>query len=146
MVVFLQAATASPPAPVPNLVGYWMLDEGSGSNAADSSGAGHDGTLNNSPPWVSGRFGQALDFDGGSGAVTIDDSPALNNLDQFSLSMWFFADSVGGPLPAVILAILSGMVAVSSFIWRYFLRYEQEYARRAKDSTEPQEQQHTEPQ
>ena len=33
------------------LVGYWKFDEGSGTSAADSSGTGNTGTLNNTPTW-----------------------------------------------------------------------------------------------
>jgi hypothetical protein len=46
------------------LVGYWRLDEGSGTIAYDSSGNGHDGTIKGDPQWVAGRNGLALDFDG----------------------------------------------------------------------------------
>jgi RHS repeat-associated protein len=40
------------------------LDEGSGTTASDSSGMGHDGTLNGGVAWVTGQSGQALSFDG----------------------------------------------------------------------------------
>jgi hypothetical protein len=43
------------------LVGYWPLDEGSGSTAVDFSGNGHTGTLVNDPTWTNGP---QLDFDG----------------------------------------------------------------------------------
>ena len=33
------------------LVGYWKFNEGSGTTAADSSGTGNTGTLNNTPTW-----------------------------------------------------------------------------------------------
>ena len=46
------------------LVGYWRLDEASGTIAYDSSGNGHDGTIKGDPQWVAGRNGTALDFDG----------------------------------------------------------------------------------
>ena len=46
------------------LVGYWRLDEGSGTIAYDSSGNGNDGTIIGDPQWVAGKNGQALDFDG----------------------------------------------------------------------------------
>lgn len=38
-------------------VGHWNLNDGSGVTAVDSSGNGHDGTLNGSPPpaWVTGE-------------------------------------------------------------------------------------------
>jgi len=34
------------------LVGYWKFDEGSGTTASDSSGRGHDGTLENGVSWT----------------------------------------------------------------------------------------------
>jgi hypothetical protein len=46
------------------LVGYWRLDEGSGTIAYDSSGNGHDGTIEGNPQWVAGKNGQAMEFDG----------------------------------------------------------------------------------
>jgi streptogramin lyase len=37
----------------PNMVGYWKLDEGSGTMANDASGNGNNGTLYNDPCWAS---------------------------------------------------------------------------------------------
>src|SRR5690349_13286390 len=57
------AASAAAPA-----VGLWRFNEGSGTNAADSSGFGNNGTLTgengNVPAWVAGQagFGGALRF------------------------------------------------------------------------------------
>jgi len=48
----------------PNLIGWWKLDETSGTVAADSSGYGNDGTVVGGGPWVSGYIDGALDFDG----------------------------------------------------------------------------------
>ena len=45
------------------IVGAWLLDEGSGDTARDSSGNGVDGVLTGSPEWVNGKFGKALKFD-----------------------------------------------------------------------------------
>jgi len=44
------------------LVGYWSFNEGSGTTVADHSGNSNTGTLVNSPAWVSGRLGTALNF------------------------------------------------------------------------------------
>jgi hypothetical protein len=59
------------------LVGYWKLDEGTGTTAADSSGHGHNGTLTNSPTWSSSTADAigftnpyALSFDGTNDMVT----------------------------------------------------------------------------
>ncbi len=52
----------------PSVVGLWRFNEGSGTNAADSSGLGNNGVLQgengNVPAWVSGQsgFGDALMF------------------------------------------------------------------------------------
>ncbi len=42
------------------LVGWWRLDEGSGTTAVDSSGGGNDGTFSGSPQWTTGKVGGAL--------------------------------------------------------------------------------------
>jgi hypothetical protein len=47
-----------------DLIGWWKLDEGSGTTTLDSSASGNDGTFVGSPQWVPGRSGSALDFDG----------------------------------------------------------------------------------
>ncbi|MFH1657194.1 MAG: LamG-like jellyroll fold domain-containing protein [bacterium] len=47
-----------------DLVGEWKLDEGSGISAKDTSGSDNHGTLVNSPQWVNGIFGKALEFNG----------------------------------------------------------------------------------
>jgi hypothetical protein len=62
----------------PNCVGYWKLDEGTGTSAADSSTSGNDGTLTNSPTWASGIAGGAVYFDNGSTEhIAIADSAIL---------------------------------------------------------------------
>ena len=44
------------------LVGYWNLDEGSGTVAHDHGTGAHNGTLTSSPTWTTGRLGGALTF------------------------------------------------------------------------------------
>ena len=46
------------------LVGYWSMNEGTGTMAGDGSGNGNRGTLTNGPTWVDGKRGKALNFDG----------------------------------------------------------------------------------
>jgi len=80
-----------------NTVAYWKFDDGSGTTAADASGNGNPGTLNNFPgdnsEWVTGRIAGGLNFNGdGSGAnyVSIPDAPGLNFDTRltFSLAAW----------------------------------------------------------
>ena len=50
------------------LVGYWKMDEGTGTTIADSSGLNYTGTLGvggTAPTWTTGKFGSGLSFNGG---------------------------------------------------------------------------------
>lgn len=50
--------------PSMNLIGWWKLDEGAGTLAADGSGYDRTGTLRNGATWTAGIHGSALSFDG----------------------------------------------------------------------------------
>jgi len=68
-------------------VGMWLLDDGEGDIAKDSSGNGNDGALIEGPEWVDGKFGKALKFDGVGSYVDILNSESLNG-DSFTLCLW----------------------------------------------------------
>jgi hypothetical protein len=71
------------------LVGYWKLDEENGTIAGDSSGNSNNGTLQNGPGWVDGKYGKALSFDGTDDYVTIQDSASLR-VQSFSIAAWVY--------------------------------------------------------
>ena len=73
-----------------DLVAHWRFDETSGSIAHDTSGNGHDGTIDGTPNWVPGQVGGAMRFDGSS-YVVIDD--AIGTFESFSVALWFKYDS-----------------------------------------------------
>ena len=50
-----------------DLVGWWRLDETSGTTAYDSSPSGNDGTFVGDPQWVAGKVLGALQLDGETG-------------------------------------------------------------------------------
>jgi len=68
------------------LLGYWPLDEGTGTFAGDRSRGGRNGTLVGGPLWDAGRIGDALYFDGANDRVTL---PALQaETNQLTLTCW----------------------------------------------------------
>ena len=81
--------TTLPDIPVtdPDLLGWWKLDEGSGTIAVDWSGHGNHGTLAGDPQWVDGYDGGALEFDGSGDYVDIVYTPELS-LNEFTVSAW----------------------------------------------------------
>ncbi|MHC4703045.1 MAG: LamG domain-containing protein, partial [Planctomycetota bacterium] len=69
-----------------DLVGWWKLDDGTGTTAADASGGGNDGTLTGDPQWVAGKVGGALECDGGD---YVDVPGAANiNPENITLMTW----------------------------------------------------------
>lgn len=68
-------------------VGMWLFDEGKGDIVKDSSGNGNDGTLENGPKWVDGKFGKALEFDGADDYVEVAGSNSLE-LPALTLQAW----------------------------------------------------------
>ncbi len=68
------------------ILGIWLLDEGIGDVAEDTSGNGQNGTLMNAPEWIAGQFGNALSFVSGS-YVDCGNDPSFN-VDLFSVSFW----------------------------------------------------------
>ena len=79
-----------------NLIGYWPLDEGSGTTANDYSANDNNGTITNGT-WANGVSGKSLDFDGASGYVQITDDSTIQNIFDGggSISCWINVDSDG---------------------------------------------------
>ena len=64
-------------------MGIWLLDEGSGDTAYDTSGNDNHGTINGAA-WADGKFGGALSFDGEDDFVDCGNSELL----RISTGQW----------------------------------------------------------
>jgi len=78
-----------------DLISHWKLDETSGTTADDFIG-NNDGTLMNNPNplWTTGKFGNALNFDGTDDNVFANSFSGLENF-KGSVSMWIYPESMG---------------------------------------------------
>jgi hypothetical protein len=76
----------------PSLVGWWKLNDGSGTTAADSGPFGVDGRLGKGTSWVNG----ALKLDGTGGVALGPDLPMLQRVTGATLMAWICLDKVGG--------------------------------------------------
>ena len=72
----------------PSPIAYWRFDEGSGTIAKDLSGNNLNGTLINSPTWVSGKYGNALSFDGIDDYVNFGDNQLHRLTFVGTVSLW----------------------------------------------------------
>ncbi len=68
------------------LVGYWPMNEGTGTQIDDASGNKYNGTLNG-PSWVVGKLRNALSFDGANDYVRTASLP-LGDLQKLSIAYW----------------------------------------------------------
>ncbi|CAN5322938.1 hypothetical protein BH10PAT1_BH10PAT1_1790 [soil metagenome] len=72
----------------PGPVGYWKMDEGTGTTTSDISGNGNSGTLTNGPTWATGKFGKAINFDGSDDYI--DAGTGSGNITgDLTLETWF---------------------------------------------------------
>ena len=75
------------------LVGYWALDDASGTTAGDSSGSGNTGTLVGNPVWTTGKTAGGLKLDG-SDYVQVNSSPSLAiGGNAISFGAWYYHTS-----------------------------------------------------
>lgn len=77
------------------LIGWWKLDDGSGSTAVDSSVSGNNGTLINSPTWTTGHINGALQFSAGSSQKVTANTTAIGGLTTASIAGWINRSSTG---------------------------------------------------
>ncbi|MCK4292398.1 MAG: hypothetical protein KAY65_04325, partial [Planctomycetes bacterium] len=81
----------------PTLVGWWRLDDGSGTFVTDSSGYGNHGAVNGNPKWTAGYDGDALRFDGVDDFVEVPHDELLTMDNEVTVMAWINAQRHTGP-------------------------------------------------
>lgn len=78
------------------LIGQWMLDECSGTTAADLSGTGGTGTLAGSPVWSTNTpFGTGCSVQLNTNVVRVGNISTLNRPGDVTLSAWIYPTGAG---------------------------------------------------
>lgn len=103
---FVQRTFAVTPTPDPSIIQlHWKFDEGSGSNAIDSSTYGRDGTLFNTPTYTSGEYDGGLLFNGTNQYVKLNSATnLLKDVDgAYTVAAWVKVASgeIGGNIVTV---------------------------------------------
>jgi RHS repeat-associated protein len=84
---------ASEPA-TSQLLGYWKLNETSGTSATDSSGTPKNGMLTGGPVFQTGQINNGLKFDGVDDQVTVSDTTGqLQVGTAFTVAFWMRKDA-----------------------------------------------------
>ena len=78
------------------MAAYALNSEGTGFTAADLSGRGNGGTLQNATWTTAGKFGKALFFNGTNARVTVANAPSIQLSTGMTLEAWVNASTVTG--------------------------------------------------
>jgi len=70
------------------LIGYWPFDEGKGTEAADITGNGNDGTFNGDIEWVPGYKDSGVRFDTAGERVVVGPLDPSAGTDAMTLAAW----------------------------------------------------------
>jgi glucose/arabinose dehydrogenase len=83
------SVTVSNWTPPSGLVAAYTFEAGSGTTVADVSANGRTGTIGGGASWsTSGKFGNALSFNGSSGLVSIADAASLDFTSTLTIEAW----------------------------------------------------------
>ena len=105
--------------PFPGMVGWWQLNEGSGTVAIDSSGNGNNGTIYGAT-YVAGQYGYALSFNGVNNYVTVPASPSLTSFTNgITVNVWLKITTFSGEAISMWGSGASGFGLYSNGNW-YF--------------------------
>jgi len=91
-------------------VAHWKMEEGSGTTVYDSTANDNDGTIYwaTSSPWVSGKHGTALSFDGADDYVDCGNGESLQiGGNSYTIAAWVKYIS-GGQLPVIMIERTDG--------------------------------------
>lgn len=100
-------------------VGWWKLDEGTGTSVVDSSGNGNSGTITpGTGSHRSGKVGSAFGFDNSSTVINVGSGTTLDDLPSsgMSISTWVYPVSQGEGSAGFIVAKNSGATPSSGWI------------------------------
>ena len=95
-------ATFKPTITLTELVAAYSFGAGSGTTVKDSSGRNNTGAISNATWTTSGKFGNALSFNGTNAWVTIPDAASLDLTTGMTLEAWIFPTTTTGTRDIVI--------------------------------------------
>jgi len=105
----------------PSLAGYWKLDDGGGTVAADDSGGERPGQVGGAAAWSTGVHGGALNFDGFDDFVSVQ---ALNReLQSATITAWMMRGGPQDPWAGIVFSRDGNTVAGLNFVGADELRY-----------------------
>ncbi len=86
--ILLVVTAIAAPAQGQTPVGWWKLDDGSGTEAVDWSGNGHTASLVNGVSWVTGKFGDAVSANAADSQYVSIPAIDLSDTQSVTVALW----------------------------------------------------------
>ena len=99
---YSNVANATTTSTITGLVAAYSFNEGAGTTVTDSSGTGNNGSTTNATWTASGKYGNALVFNGSNALVTIPDAASLHLTTAMTLEAWVNPSTVNAAWRDVI--------------------------------------------
>jgi hypothetical protein len=96
-------------SPPPSLVAAYSFNAGAGTTVADASGNGNTGEISGASWTTSGRFGNALSFNGADNLVSVADASSLDLTTGMTLELWVNPSALSGWRTALLKEAPSGL-------------------------------------
>jgi hypothetical protein len=116
-----QQGTVTVRAEAPRLVGYWKLDDETGTGAADASNYGRHATTEGEPLWAHGPHDGAVYLDGADDAVLVP--PMQLRSDQVTITAWINRSGTQNPWAGIVFSRDGSTIAGLSLGTAHELRY-----------------------
>jgi len=108
VMIFLGVCAVRSPAATDDPVGWWKLDDASGTSATDSSGNSHSGTLQGGPVWrTNGVAAGALSF-ATNDYVSVSAWSGFDLTNQMAISVWIKPSGPGAAGPGFSRVLTKG--------------------------------------
>jgi len=99
---YSSVVSATTPSAPSGLVAAYGFNEGTGTTVTDASGNGNNGTISSAAWTTSGKYGNALGFNGTSALVTINNATTLQLSTAMTLEAWVNPSTVSSAWRDVI--------------------------------------------
>jgi hypothetical protein len=113
-IVRVTVDNTAPPPPA-GLVASYSFNGGTGTTTVDSSGNANTGTISGAAWITTGKYGNALSFDGVNDWVTVNDASSLDLTNGMTLSAWIYPAALGGVWRTVILKEQAGQLVYALY-------------------------------
>lgn len=106
----------------PGPVGYWKMDDKTGTSTIDVSSNGNTGTLTNSPTWTNGKYNGGIDINTSVATnqyINVPAATAVNDMPALTISGWIKYRDQGTSSAGTLMGKVNTSTNLSGWLFRF---------------------------